>query len=52
MDEERDLVKALLFEVDGTKKGRPKKRWKEILECDVTAIDLQRLDAHDVKDGN
>ena len=47
MDEERGPVKALLLEVDVTKKGRPKKRWKEILECDMTARGLQRLDAQD-----
>ena len=47
MDEERDPVKALLLEVDGTKKERPKKRWKEVLERDMTAGGLQRLDAQD-----
>ena len=47
MDEERGPVKTLLLEVDGTKKGRPKKRWKEVLECDMTARGLQRLDAQD-----
>ena len=47
MDEERGPVKALLLVVDGTKKGRPKKRWKEVLECDMTARGLQRLDAQD-----
>ena len=47
MDEERGPVKALLLEVDGTKKGRSKKRWKEVLECDMTARGLQRLDAQD-----
>ena len=31
----------------GKKKGRPKKRWKEVLECDMTARGLQRLDAQD-----
>ena len=46
IDEERGPVKALLLEVDGTKKG-PKKRWKEVLECDMTARGLQRLDAQD-----
>ena len=46
-DEERGPVKALLLEADGTKKGRPKKRWKEVLECDMTARGLQRLDAQD-----
>ena len=45
MDEERGPVKALLLEVDGTKKGRPKKRWKKVLECDMTARGLQRLNA-------
>ena len=49
MDEERGPVKALLLEVDGTKKGRPKKRWKKVLECDITARGLQRLDAPDRK---
>ena len=47
MDEKRGPVKTLLLEVDGTKKGRPKKRWKEVLECDMTARGLQRLDAQD-----
>ena len=47
MDEEKGLVKALLLEVDRTKKGRPKKRWKEVPECDMTARGLQRLDAQD-----
>ena len=47
MDEKRGPVKALLFEVDGTKKGRPKKRWKEVPECDMTARGLQRLVAQD-----
>ena len=47
MDEERGLVKALLLEIDGTKKGRSKKRWKEVLECGMTARGLQRSDAQD-----
>ena len=47
MDEKRGPVKALLLEVDGTKKERPKKRWKEVLECDTTARSLHRLDAQD-----
>ena len=47
MDEERGPVKTLVLEVKGTKKGRPKKRWKEVLECDMTARGLQRLDAQD-----
>ena len=49
MDEEKSPVKALLLEVDGTKKGRPKMRWKEVLECDMTARGLQRLDAQDLE---
>ena len=52
IDEERGPVKALLLEVDGIKKGRPKKRLKEVLKCDVTARGLQRLDAQDRKDGD
>ena len=47
MDEEKGPVKALHLEVDGTKKGRPKKRWKKALECDMIARGLQRLDAQD-----
>ena len=47
IDEERGPLKALLLEVDGTKKGRPKKRWKEVLESDLTARGLQRWDAQD-----
>ena len=47
MDEEGGPVKALLLEVDGTKKGKPRKRWKEVLECDMTARGLQRLDTQD-----
>ena len=44
-DKERGPVKALPLEVDWTKKGRPRKRWKEVLECDLISIGLQRLDA-------
>ena len=47
MDEERGPAKALLLEVDRTKNGRPKKMWKEVLECDMTARGLQKLDAED-----
>ena len=46
-DEERGPVKALLLEVDGRKKGIPKKRWKEVLECDMIGRALQRWDAQD-----
>ena len=47
MNKDRGPVKALHLEVDGTKEGRPKKRWKEVLECDMTARGLRRLDAQD-----
>ena len=47
MDEERGPLKALLLEVVGRKKGRPEKRWKEVLKCDMTARVLRRLDAQD-----
>ena len=47
MDEERGPVKALLLEVDRTKNGGLKKRWEKVLECDMTARGLQRLDAQD-----
>ena len=46
-DEERGPVKVLHLEVDRTKKVRPKKRRKEVLECDVIARGLQRLDTQD-----
>ena len=49
IDEERGPVQALLLEVDGTKKGRPKKRWKEVLECDMIVRGLQRFDAQNRK---
>ena len=47
MDEERGSVKELLLEVNGTKKGKPKKWWKEVLKCGITARGLQKLDAQD-----
>ena len=47
MDEERGPVKALHLKVDETKKGRPKKRWKEVLKRDMIARGLQRLNAQD-----
>ena len=47
MDGKRSLVKAIHLEVDGTKKGEPKKRWKEVQECDMIARSLQRLDVQD-----
>ena len=38
-------VMALRLEADGTIKGRPKKQWKEVLECNMIARGLQSLDA-------
>ena len=38
-------VKAMHIQVDGSKKGKPKK--KEVLECDIIARGLQRLNAQD-----
>ena len=46
MDEKKGSVKALHLEVKRTKK-KTKKRWKEVLECDMIARGLQRLDAQD-----
>ena len=40
-------VKELHLEVDRTKKEGPRKRWKKVLECDVIARGLQKLDAQD-----
>ena len=47
MDEERGPVEALHLKVDGTIKERPKKRWKEMLRCDMTARGFQSLDVQD-----
>ena len=45
MDKERVSVKALLLEVEGTNQRRAKKKWKEMLKCDMIARGLQRLGA-------
>ena len=47
IDEERGPVMALHLEVDRSKKGCPKKRWKDVLECDMITRGLQKLDAQD-----
>jgi len=44
MDKERGLIKALYFKVDGSKKDRPKKRWKKVVEWDMHARCLQLTD--------
>ena len=35
MFNEKTSLKAKSFVVDGSKKGRPKKRWKEVVEKDM-----------------
>ena len=47
MDNERGPVKALHLDVDGSKKDRPKKRWKEVVEKDMVDRGLQMKDAQD-----
>ena len=49
MDIERGPVKAQHLKIDGSKKGRPKKRRKEVLERDMTIRGLKRSDAQDRK---
>ena len=44
MSEERAPVKAMKFTVDGRKKGRPKKRWQEVVEQDMKIRGLERAD--------
>ena len=43
----RARVKANKFVVDGSKKGRPKKRWKEVAKKDMLARGLKRTNAQD-----
>ena len=45
-DDERAPVNAKIFVVNGSKRGRPKKKWKEIVEKDVLAKGLKSSDAH------
>ena len=45
--QKRGPVKALHFNLDGTKRVRPKKRWKEVLERNMTAEDRFYKIAHD-----
>ena len=44
MDDEKNPVKAKHFLGDGIKKGRPKKRWKKVVEKDMLATSLTRTD--------
>ena len=45
MDDNRGLAKALRFQIDGSNKGRPKKRWIEVLEKDISERGLKKIDA-------
>ena len=47
MDDKRAPVKAKNFVVNGLKRGRLKKRWKENTEKDMLTRDLKRSDAQD-----
>ena len=47
IDDERAPVKAKTFVVNGSKRGRPKKRWKKTIEKDKLARGLKRKDAQD-----
>ena len=48
MDENRKPRKALHFQIDGSKKGRSKKRWIEVLERDMRERGLKKIDAQDL----
>ena len=45
INDERALVKAKNFVVDGSKRGRPKKRLKEVIEKVILARGSKRNDA-------
>jgi hypothetical protein len=47
MSEERAPVMARSVTVDGRKKGRPKKRWQEVVEHDMKMRGLERTDARE-----
>ena len=47
MDDERAPVKAKIFVANGSKRGRPKKRWKETIEKNISARGLKKSDAQD-----
>ena len=47
INDKRALVKAKSFVVNGSKRGRPKKRWKKAIEKDFLAKCLERGDAQD-----
>ena len=47
IDAERAPVKAELFAVNGSKRGRPKKRLKETIEKNMLARGLKKSDGQD-----
>ena len=47
MDDERAPSKAKEIVVGDSKKGRPKKSWKEVVEKDMLVRRLKRSDAQD-----
>ena len=47
VDNERGPVQALDLNVDGSKKGRLKKRWRELVEKDMIDRGLKMMDAQD-----
>ena len=47
MNEKRVPIKALHLQVDGSKKENQKKKCKVVLEGDMIASGLHRLDAQD-----
>jgi len=47
MSEERAPVKAMRVAVDGKKRGRPKMRWREVVEKDMELRGLERVDAQE-----
>ena len=47
MDDERTPVKAKQLVVDCSKRGRPKKRWKDLIVKNMLARGLKRSSAQD-----
>jgi len=45
MDCERPQSMAMNFKIDCSKKGRPKKRWKEVIHVDMKVRGLKRTGA-------
>ena len=43
----RGPAQTLHFQIDGSNKERPKKRWVEVLEKDMRERGLKKIDAQD-----